>query len=80
MSDKRARWIGHPDGVDLEGIPLKGTDAPGRCHVAHGAQLPTEIDGFEVPASYRDGLLAQGDNWTVVNQPTGKKNATEDEG
>ena len=73
MSEKRARFIGHPDGADLEGIPV-GTDGETRrAHIPHGGELPTEIDGIKVPASYRDSLLEQSDNWTEVRRATGEE-------
>ena len=73
MSEKRARFIGHPDGVDLEGIPVGDGAETRRAHIPHGGELPTEIDGLKVPASYRDSLLQQADNWTLVNRATGEQ-------
>lgn len=71
MSERRARYVGHPDGVDLEGIPVGTEGETRRAHIAHGGELPAEIDGLKVPASYRDSLLEQKDNWTEVKRATG---------
>jgi hypothetical protein len=71
MSEKRARFIGHPDGAFLQGIPV-GTDGDTRrLHVPHGGELPAEIDGLKVDPKYRDSLLEQEANWTLVNRATG---------
>lgn len=71
MSDKRARFHGHPDGVHLT-VPVSTEGEPPRhVFVANGAEAPTEIDGHKVPASFRDSLLEQKDNWSVVNRATG---------
>lgn len=71
MSDKRARFIGHPDGAYLEGIPV-GTDGDTRrLFVPHGGELPAEIDGLKVAASYAESLLEQEANWTEVKRATG---------
>jgi hypothetical protein len=72
MSEKRARFVGHPDGVDLNQIPVGDEGEFRRAHVPYNGHLPTEIDGLRVPASYRDSLLEQRDQWTTHNQPTGK--------
>lgn len=69
MSDKRARFIGHPDGVDLS-IPFDDGDVA-HVHVAHGAELPAEVRGRKIPASVRNNLLEQESNWTEVNRATG---------
>jgi hypothetical protein len=71
MSDKRARYVGgNPDGVHLT-VPVSTEGEPPRhVHVNHGGELPTEIDGHSVPASFRDSLLEQKDNWTSVNRST----------
>jgi hypothetical protein len=73
MSDKRARFVGHPDGAYLEGIPVGTSGETRRLHVPYGAELPAEIDGLKIPASYRDSLLEQEANWTVVNRATGSE-------
>jgi hypothetical protein len=67
---KKARFVGHPDGVDLS-IPYMDGDVI-HVHVAHGAELPTEVEGRKIPASFRDSLLEQSDNWSEVNRDTGK--------
>ena len=69
MSDRRARYIGpNLDGVHLT-VPVSTDGEPPRhITVTHGGELPTEIDGHPVPASFRDSLLEQKDNWTVVNR------------
>jgi hypothetical protein len=70
MSERRARYVGHPDGATLE-IPVgNGGDRVIR-HIPHGGELPSEIGGQKVPASFRDSLLEQPDNWTEVNRATG---------
>lgn len=72
MSDKRARFIGSPDGIYLPAIPVSTEGEPPRgLLVPHGGELPAEIDGHKIPASYRDSLLEQKDNWTLVNRATG---------
>jgi hypothetical protein len=71
MSEKRAKFVGHPDEAYLEGIPV-GTDGDTRrLHVPYGSELPAEIDGLKVDTKYRDSLLEQEANWTVVNRATG---------
>lgn len=69
MSEIKARYVGHPDGVDLS-IPYKDGDVI-HIHVAHGAELPTEHEGRKVPTSFRDSLLEQTDNWAEVKRATG---------
>lgn len=69
MSDKRAKYVGHPDGADLT-ITYKDGDVVA-LHVPHGSELPAEVNGRKVPAAFRDSLLQQEDNWTVVNRATG---------
>lgn len=81
MSEKKARYVGHPDGVDLT-VPIGNNGEQRHLHIPHGGELPTEIDKQRVPASYRDSLLEQEGNWTVVNRATGddtKKPAKESE-
>ena len=81
MSDKRARFVGHPDGAYLEGIPVGTAGDTRRLYIKHGAELPAEIDGLKIPASYRDSLLAQESNWAVVNrEKTTTAKADEKEG
>ena len=72
MSDRRARYIGpNLDGVHLT-VPVSTEGEPDRhVHVKHGGELPTEIDGHSVSASFRNGLLEQKDSWTGVNRSTG---------
>lgn len=69
MSDKRARFVGHPDGVDLS-IPFNDGDTA-HLHIAHGGELPSEVNGRRIPAAYRNSLLEQEANWTSVNRATG---------
>ena len=71
MTDVRARYVGHPDGVDISQVPVGTEGEFRRVHVAHGAELPTEIDGLKVPASFRDSLLEQKGEWTEVKRATG---------
>jgi hypothetical protein len=69
MTDIKARYTGPaPDGVTLGVILDDGDLYP--YHVKQGGELPTEIDGRKVAKSYRDGLLAQEDNWTKVQRQT----------
>ena len=71
MSEKRARFHGHPDGVTLT-VPVSTEGEPPRhITVSHGGELPTEIDGHKVPAAFRNSLLEQKDNWSEVNRATG---------
>ena len=71
MSEKRARFVGTPDGVNLT-VPVLTEDEPDKhITVVYGGELPTEIDGHKVPAAFRDSLLEQKDNWTLVNRATG---------
>lgn len=69
MSDIKARYVGSsPDGVDLV-VPVATEGEPPRhLHIPHGGELPTEIDGHDIPVSYRDSLLEQKDNWTPVKR------------
>lgn len=69
MSTK-ARYIGHPDGADIA-IPFRDGDIV-NIHVPHGGELPEQVGGRKVPASYRDSLLEQTDNWTEVKRDPGK--------
>jgi hypothetical protein len=76
MSEKKARFVGHPDGVSLT-VPVTTEGEPDRhVTVTHGGELPTEIDGHKVPASFRDSLLEQKDNWTEVKRPDKTTTAT----
>jgi len=70
MSEKRARYVGHPDGATIE-IPIGTEGNTVIRHVPHGGEVPTEIDGQKVPAGYRDSLLEQKENWTEVKRATG---------
>lgn len=79
MSDIRARFIGHPDGTHLPAIPVSTEGEPPRSlFIPHGGELPNEIDGHPVPASFRDSLLDQKDNWTRVRR--GETKTKPDEG
>ena len=64
----RAKYIGDYDEVV---VPL----GEGRfVTVVKNGLLPTEDDhGDPIPASVRDGLLEQTDNWTAVKQSTTPK-------
>jgi hypothetical protein len=71
MTDIKARYVGpSPDGVSL-GVHLDDGDLV-PLHVPQGGELPQEIDGRKVSTTYRDGLLAQEDNWTRVRRETKK--------
>lgn len=77
MSDIKARYVGHPDGAFLPAVEL--ADGTTRAiTVPHGGELPTEIDGIPVPASYRDSLLEQKDNWTQVRRELKKTTTAAD--
>ena len=78
MSDIKARYVGGSlTGVDLV-IPYKDGDMV-PVHVKHGGELPNELpDGRKVPASFRDSLLEQKDNWTEVKRSDKSTTATAD--
>lgn len=79
MSTK-ARYVGHPDGCELA-IPVgrEGGDVVHR-HIPYNGELPLEINGMKVVATFRDRLLEQEDNWTVVKRDEpGKAGAKGDE-
>jgi hypothetical protein len=71
MSEIRARYVGHPDGAYLEGIPVGTAGDTRNLHIPYGGELPGDIDGLKIPASYRDSLLEQEANWTEVKRATG---------
>jgi hypothetical protein len=72
MSEIRARYTGgNPEGVTL-GVILDDGDLVPHT-VKHGGELPTELEGRKVSTAYRDGLLAQEDNWSRVRRDTGPK-------
>lgn len=77
MSEVKARYVGHPDGVYLDAIPVGNAGDTRRLHVPYGGELPAEIDGMRVPASYRNSLLEQEANWTTVKRDTAKADAKE---
>jgi hypothetical protein len=81
MSDIKARYVGpNPDGVTLGVVLDDGDLVP--LTVPHGGELPQEVDGRKVSTAYRDGLLAQEDNWTRVrrdNKPAAKAGKDGDE-
>ena len=75
MSDIKARYIGSSEGVHLT-VPVTTEGEPDRhLYVPHGGELPLEIDGHTVPASFRKSLLQQADNWTEVRREP-KKSTT----
>ena len=72
MSEIKARY----EGASTEGETLGEVLEDGDIYpltVPHQGELPQEIDGRKVKTSYRDGLLAQEDEWTAVRRD---KNAT----
>lgn len=72
MSDIKARYVGHPDGIAGLDVPLANGETA-RITIPHGGELPSEIDGVAVPASFRDSLLEQDANWTRVKRQTDAK-------
>jgi hypothetical protein len=75
MTDVKARYVGpNPDGVTLGAVLDDGDLYP--VTVAHGGELPQEVDGRKVSKEFRDGLLAQEGVWTSVRRdakPAAKK-------
>jgi hypothetical protein len=67
MSEIKARYVGHPDGVFLN-VPVGDEGVQAGVFVPHGGELPTEVDDLPVSASFRDSLLEQKDNWTKVSR------------
>jgi len=63
MSNIRARYVGHPDGADLNAVPVGSEWNVRHVHVPYGELLPAEIDGGPVLASFVESLLEQADNW-----------------
>ena len=68
MSDIRARFIGHPDGTYLPLVPVGDGDETRSLLIPYGGELPHEIDDLPVPASFRDSLLEQKDNWARIKR------------
>jgi hypothetical protein len=76
MSDIKARYVGPSEGVTLT-VPVSTEGEPPRhVTIPHGGELPAEIDGHPVPASFRKSLLEQGDNWTEVRRDPKNKTTT----
>jgi hypothetical protein len=69
MSEKRAVYRG-PSGTGVDVTVELDSGEFRNVHVDQGAQLPTEIDGQPIRASFRDSLLQQ-DDWSEVKQATG---------
>jgi hypothetical protein len=76
MSEVKARYVGHPDGIDDFRVPVGTEGEERRIALAYGQELPTEIDGLKVPASFRDSLLEQPDNWTRVQRQPARTTTT----
>lgn len=68
MSDIKARYVGHPDGIEDFRVPVGTEGEQRRINLSYGQELPMEIDDLPVPASFRDSLLEQPDNWTRVRR------------
>jgi hypothetical protein len=69
MSDtKKARFVGHPDGVTLTVPVTTDGEPPRHLTIPHGGELPTDIDGHKVDTAFRNSLLEQKDNWTEVKR------------
>lgn len=71
MSDIKARYVGHPDGLEDFRVPLANGETV-RVQISYGSELPMEINGERVPAAFRDSLLEQEDNWTKVTRQQAK--------
>ena len=72
MSDIKARYVGPNESVHLS-VPVSTEGEPPRqITIPHGGELPTEIDGHPVPASFRKSLLEQDANWTEVRRDSKK--------
>jgi hypothetical protein len=70
MPDRRAMYVGPSQtGIDLT-VELANGETR-NVHVPHGGDVPTEIDGMKVPATFRDGLLEQKDNFSLANRAVG---------
>ena len=69
---KKARYVGGA----RPGVEISFHDDQGVPHlvlVEYNHELPQETeDGVPIPASVRDGLLAQGDDWSEVQRDTSK--------
>jgi hypothetical protein len=80
MSDTiKARYVGHPDGIEDFRVPVGTEGEQRRISLAHGQELPAEIDGLKVPAKFRDSLLQQKENWTRVKRGASEDDPPEDE-
>jgi hypothetical protein len=60
----KAKYIGHPDGVDLT-IPYRDGDTV-HVHVEYGKELPVEVQGRGLPQGFVKSLLEQESNWAEV--------------
>jgi hypothetical protein len=73
MADKRARYTGGSEtGVTVK-VPLVTGEYVEGFHIPKGGELPVEINGVKVDTAFRDGLLEQVDNWSLVNRATGSE-------
>jgi hypothetical protein len=79
MSDKEGPFRGPPTGSPDRARHHRRRTAVGISR-QHGGELPTEIDGHKVPASFRDSLLEQKDNWTEVKRSDKTTAAKAEEG
>lgn len=72
MSEVKAKYVGHPDGIEDFRVPVGTEGEERRINLAYGQELPMEIDDLAVPAAFRDSLLEQKDNWTTVRRQPAK--------
>lgn len=70
---RKAKYVGgHRPGVEVTVHDEQGV--PHIVTVEHNHELPEETDdGFAIPASVRDGLLEQKDEWSEVKRDTSPK-------
>lgn len=76
MSDIKARYSGPSlTGVDLNVVLDSGEIR--NVHIPYGGELPNEVGGSRVSATFRDSLLTQGDNFSKVTRDESKSKAAD---